>query len=165
MNKVPKCLPNNIFAWCSDCFFLRYGLAGSAYLLIAIGLFSCGDEQHKTTENKNVLRDTIKGEFLFSEKKDSLIQNGEYVKYYKNGVIEMRGIMKGGKREGTWKSYYEDGSPWSETEYTDGKKNGKTTSWFGKEKKRYEGFYSNDAESDNWTFWDESGKIVSTKNY
>ena len=79
-------------------------------LLILTGLWSC-TEASKTIENKTIQRDTIQTDFIFSESKDSVIKNGEYIKYYKNGVIEMRGMMKEGKREGLWKSWYEDGSP------------------------------------------------------
>ncbi len=123
-------------------------------------LSSCNNEPSKTIENKKVQQDTIKTASFFTGKKDTLLQNGEYIKYYKNGVIEMRGVMKDGKREGLWKSFYEDGLPWSETIFTKGKKNGKTTSWYDNEKKRYEGFYTNDMESGKWTFWNENGKII-----
>ena len=137
-------------------------------IIIAIavtGFFSCKDNASETANNKGVQHDTIKTENLFEKKKDDLIQNGEYIQHYKTGVIEMRGMMKDGKRDGVWKSYYEDGSPWSETTYTDGKKNGKTITWYGKEKKRYEGFFTNDKESGSWTFWDEKGTVQATKKY
>lgn len=133
-------------------------------LLILTGLLSCM-ESSETAENKNIQRDTIQTDFIFTETKDSVIQNGEYIKYYKNGVIEMRGMMADGKREGVWKSWYEDGSPWSETTFKEGKKNGKTTTWYGNDNKRYEGFYANDIEAGRWTFWAENGKIQSTQNY
>ena len=138
---------------------------GILYVFITIILCSCSNEPSEKIENKKVQRDTIKADFVFTEKKDTLIRDGEYIKYYKNKVIEMQGIMKDGKREGLWKSYYENGSPWSETTFTGGKKNGKTTTWYDNENKRYEGFYTNDAESGKWTFWDEKGKVQSIKNY
>lgn len=140
------------------------GGSGWAFLFILTGLLSCM-EPSKTVENKNTQRDTIQTDFIFSETKDSVIKNGEYIKYYKNGVIEMRGMMKDGKRQGVWESWYEDGSPWSETTFKDGKKNGKTTTWYGNEQKRYEGFYANDLEAGKWTFWAENGKVQSTQNY
>ena len=151
--KEEKLIPAKFFNWT---------LQWPVFLLVGLGLalFSCSQEPSKTIENIKVQRDTINKNFLFTEKKDSLIQNGEYIKYYKNGVIEMQGMMKDGKREGIWKSFYEDGSPWSETIFNGGKKNGKTTSWYDNEKKRYEGFYTNDAESGKWTFWNEKGTIL-----
>ena len=133
-------------------------------MFIAIGLFSCHQEQPKMVINKDKQQDTIQKEFVFTGKKDTLTQNGESIKYYKNGRVEMQGIMKNGKRDGVWKSYYEDGSPWSETIFLDGKKRGKTTAWYNNHNKRYEGFYKNDLESGKWTFWDENGKIQKVKN-
>lgn len=130
----------------------------------AIMLFSCSNEP-VATENTKIHHDTLTSDFVFAEKPDSIIQNGEYVKYYKNGVVEMRGTMKDGKREGVWKSWYEDGSPWSETNFANGKKNGRTITWYDNEKKRYEGFYIDDKESSTWTFWDEQGNILSNKEY
>jgi antitoxin component YwqK of YwqJK toxin-antitoxin module len=97
--------------------------------------------------------------------KDSVIQNGEYVLHYESGVIKIRGMMQNGKREGLWKSWYSNGSPWSETTFHEGIKNGPTTTWYENEKKRYEGFYTNDVESGVWKFWDEKGKLVSSQDY
>ncbi len=128
-------------------------------LFTTIVLLSC-NQGSVSIENKSIQRDTLTSDFIFSKSSDSVIQNGEYIKYYKNGVMEMWGMMKNGKRHGVWKSWYEDGSPWSETAFADGKKNGKTTTWYDNEKKRYEGFYTNDEESGNWTFWDETGGSI-----
>lgn len=160
MKKAPPILFNGEFKirakpyyWLKYWTFLLLGVMGCA-------LSSCHEESSKTIENKTVQQDTIRKDFLFTEKKDSLIQNGENVTYYKNGGIEMQGAMKDGKRDGLWKSYYEDGSPWSETIYKDGKKDGKTTAWFNDKKKRYEGFYTNDVKSGKWNFWAENGNLI-----
>lgn len=133
----------------------------SFFVIFAV---SCSNDQ-ATNENKRVQRDTLQSDFIFSQKTDSIIKNGEYINYYKNGVMEMRGMMKDGERDGTWKSWYENGSPWSETTFKGGKKNGKTTTWYENENKRYEGFYTNDKESGRWTFWDENGKQQYSKDY
>lgn len=127
-------------------------------------LYSC-TETTKTVDPKAVQQDTLQTDFLFSVKSDTVIQNGEYITYYKNGVMEMSGKMKDGKREGVWKSYYEDGSAWSETSFKEGVKNGKTISWFDNEQKRYEGFYKDGKETGKWTFWDERGKQERVKVY
>ncbi|MCW3085295.1 MAG: hypothetical protein JWP12_2661 [Bacteroidetes bacterium] len=113
-----------------------------------------------------VLRDTI---LLHSPvknvAKDSILQNGEYIERYTTGVVRIRGMMKDGQREGLWKSFYDNGSPWSETTFEAGKKQGPTTTWYENEKKRYTGFYKNDEEAGNWMFWDEKGKVITVKNY
>jgi antitoxin component YwqK of YwqJK toxin-antitoxin module len=140
-----------------------------AHLLVAafitVVFFACSGDSSKTSSNKDVQHDTLKTGTLFEKKKDSLLQNGEYLQHYKSGVVEMLGEIKNGKREGVWKSFYETNSPWSETTFEAGKKNGKTTTWYENGKKRYEGFYTNDKESGSWTFWDEKGTVISTKKY
>ena len=118
---------------------------------------------NNSSKNSNgvVQHDTIKANKIVSAgTADEIIENGEYIKHYKNGVIEMRGIMKDGKRDGVWKTWYESGLPWSETEFKDGKKTGKTTTWYDNGKKRYEGFYADDKETGKWVYWDETGKEV-----
>lgn len=96
---------------------------------------------------------------------DTIIQNGEYIKHYANGVIKMRGMMKNGKRDGLWKSWYDNGLPWSETTFADGKKTGRTTTWYENNQKRYDGFYTNDVESGKWIFWNEKGEVVQQMDY
>ncbi len=143
------------------------------HLLLITGTFlffmSCTNAaKSPDTEAKHnpILHDTI---LLHSPNKnvakDSTIQNGEYIERYTTGVVRIRGMMKDGQREGLWKSFYDNGSPWSETTFKAGKKQGPTTTWYENEQKRYTGFYKNDVESGNWMFWDEKGKVITVKNY
>lgn len=135
----------------------------SAFLFAVMTLCACENTSGGKTA---VQHDTLKSNSdVNSSVQDSVLQNGEYIKHYENGVIEMRGMMKDGKREGLWKSWYQNGSPWSETTFSKGVKNGKTTTWYENEKKRYDGFYTNDIESGKWSFWDEKGKLVKEMDY
>jgi antitoxin component YwqK of YwqJK toxin-antitoxin module len=128
-------------------------------------LAACNNGTSQSIDS-TVQRDTLKtNKIIDGVKKDSIIKNGEYIQYYKNGVTKMRGEMKDGKREGLWKSFYENGLPWSETTFKNGIKNGKTATWYENEKKRYDGYFKDDAESGKWTFWDEKGNLVTTKDY
>jgi antitoxin component YwqK of YwqJK toxin-antitoxin module len=133
--------------------------------LIMISIFACREHNSSMSHNNDVQRDTIRAGHSDTSGKDSVISNGEYYQYYKNGVIKIQGTMKNGMRQGLWKSFYENGSPWSETTFRDGKKDGKTTTWYENEQKRYEGYYSMDVESGKWIFWDEKGKLVTEKDY
>ena len=134
------------------------------YSFILIFIYSCG-ETEKTNSSNLVKHDTLQTDFMFEAQSDSILQNGEYITHYKNGQVEMVGQMKGGKREGVWKSYYMDGSPWSETTFIEGVKNGKTITWFDNEQKRYEGFYKDGKESGRWAFWSQDGKQELVKEY
>lgn len=106
-----------------------------------------------------------KDSFRTSTSTAQSITDGEFIKRYDNGVVEARGMMKAGKRNGVWKSFYKDGMPWSETTFVDGKKEGSTSSWYENGQKRYEGFYKNDVESGLWIFWDDKGNVATKKNY
>lgn len=141
------------------------------FLLLSVlmaGLLSCSNQsveepvagKTEAVPNPDSTRFTIAG-----NPQDSVVNNGESIQRYKNGVIRMRGIMKDGKRDGLWKSWYENGLPWSETTFSSGIKNGKTVTWYENGSKRYEGTYTNDRESGKWIYWDEQGKEVNTKDY
>jgi antitoxin component YwqK of YwqJK toxin-antitoxin module len=136
------------------------------YLFFLWCCIACSPSADKQEEK--VQKDSLKGKstyFTFKDNKDSIVQNGEQVLYHKNGVIEMRGMMKNGRREGLWKSWYENGLPWSETTFKDGIKNGKTATWYDNGNKRYEGFFKDDKESGRWVFWNEDGTLSDTRNY
>lgn len=122
----------------------------------------------QSTKQNEKTADTVKGKstyFTFKSAADSTVQNGEQIIYHKNGVIQIRGMMKNGRRDGVWKSWYANGLPWSETTFKDGIKNGKTTTWYDNGNKRYEGFFNNDKESGRWVFWKEDGTPLDSKNY
>ena len=139
------------------------------YLLFSCSLIACNAHKEKEATEQtvnSVSKDsTIEERFIFSGSHDSIVNDAEQIERYKNGVIQKRGIMKNGKRDGLWKSYYENGSPWSETTFKDGIKNGKTTTWYPNGQKRYDGFYINNRESGKWTFYDEKGTITKTTDY
>ena len=139
-------------------------------LFFSVGLISCSNQTEKAPAKVEAVIPIAKDSssavrFTITNKQDSVIQEGESIQRYKNGVIKMRGQMKNGKREGAWKSWYEDGTQWSETAFKEGIKNGPTTTWYENGKKRYEGYYTNDNESGKWTYWDENGKQQSSKDY
>ncbi len=139
---------------------------------IVIALFafcSCADRSSKTAakpnETKEVHKDTTLASFTISGSKKITVDNGESIQHYSSGAIKMRGMMKDGHRSGIWKSWYENGTPWSETTFLEGRKTGKTITWYENGKKRYEGFYTNDIESGKWVYWNEEGKIATTKDF
>ncbi|MBA3705439.1 MAG: hypothetical protein H0W84_05935 [Bacteroidetes bacterium] len=143
-------------------------------LLISLVLVSCkGKNSTKSkvietkievTEAKTLLADTINTIFKLEGINDTMMNGEEILKYSKGGV-KAKGFKKAGKREGVWKTWYDNGIPWSETTFKEGKKEGKTTTWYENGRKRYEGFYNKDMESGKWTFWNELGNIIETKDY
>jgi hypothetical protein len=95
-------------------------------------------------------------------------QQGEYLymkHYYPNGQVKMEGNEKDGKREGKWVSWYEDGTPWSETWFQSDVRHGKTVVWLENGSKYYEGEYSQDKPSGIWLFYDETGNVIKEVQY
>ncbi len=139
-------------------------------LFFSVGLISCSNQTEKTADKLETTiptpPDSSSSNFTITNKQDTaIVSDGESIQRYKNGVIKMKGLMKDGKREGLWKSWYEDGTPWSQTTFSAGIKNGATTTWFPNGKKRYEGFFLNDIESGKWKYWDENGKEQLVKDF
>ncbi len=127
-------------------------------------LFSCNNAAQKNEQQKGKT-DSVKAISKQSAVKDTLVKDGESLTFFDNGKLKFRGMMKNGKRDGLWSSFYESGGKWSETTFTEGIKNGKTTTWFENGQMRYDGFYTNDNESGKWTFWDEKGKVLQAVDY
>lgn len=134
---------------------------------ILIGLVSCSNQADEKPVVETKIEPAINldsTQFTIISRQDTT-QNGESITKYPNGKIRMQGMMKDGKREGLWKSFYDNGLQWSETTFEAGIKNGKTTTWYENGKKRYDGFYKNDIESGKWTYWNELGEQVNTQDF
>lgn len=137
----------------SSCFILLLCMAACTNI--------SSPQEHHTSSDTSQEKNSY---FTFKSTTDSVV-DGEHILYHKNGLIEMRGMMKNGKRDSVWKSWYANGLPWSETTFKDGVKEGKTTTWYDNGNKRYEGFFKNDKESGRWVFWNEDGTPLEIKNY
>lgn len=88
------------------------------------------------------------------------------IKYYENGKKELEGFYNEKlERNGKWIYWFENGKIWSECEYKNGIKEGKSTVFFENGQKRYEGNYKNDSTIGVWKFWNEKGELVKEINY
>ncbi|MEI6489046.1 MAG: hypothetical protein WCP52_08795 [Bacteroidota bacterium] len=132
-----------------------------AWSFIIISFLAC--KNNVTNPPKPPTQDSSKATNVI--KKQVKVENGEYIERYDNGMIRIKGMMKNGKRDGLWRSWYVNGVPWSETTFKDGVKTGPTSTWYPNNRKRYDGFYVDDKEAGKWTYWDEKGKELSSKIY
>lgn len=83
------------------------------------------------------------------------------VNFYRDKKVMIEGTLdEKGERDGTWKSYYNNGSPWSEGDYKNGVAHGKRIVWFENGQKRYEGAFDNGQKIGKWKFWDENGELI-----
>lgn len=139
-------------------------------LLSAVVLSSCGTNEQKQKQNKGLQSDK---EFVMSTFANGAPQvTWEYGdvdgkrapvyqrEYNEDSTLFKEGPMKNLRRTGDWKSYYRDGTIWSESSYKDGVINGKTVTYFPNGKKRYEGYFKNASKTGVWKFWNEDGEFV-----
>ncbi len=87
-----------------------------ALITISFLIFGCSNPEKEFYPNGNV-----KKEYYSNDKGE---YDGEYTKYYENGVIEMTCVYEKGKRVGIAKWYYENGNLAKECSYANGLENG-----------------------------------------
>ena len=81
------------------------------FSLIIIGLISCSNQagDEKATEAKiENSSNSDSTTFTIVSSQDTTIKDGESITKYPSGNVKMHGMMKDGKREGLWKSFYEN---------------------------------------------------------
>jgi antitoxin component YwqK of YwqJK toxin-antitoxin module len=142
--------------------FLAHILLDPAKLLLFIAMMtiiSCKENVQPAVEEsqpnvpENLVESFKQGEYMYKKI------------YYPNGQVKMEGNEKDGGREGKWVSWYEDGTPWSETWFQSGLRHGKTTVWLENGAKYYEGEYALDQPSGKWIFYNEAGMVIQEVQY
>jgi antitoxin component YwqK of YwqJK toxin-antitoxin module len=79
----------------------------------------------------------IERDFKVVDEKKIVVYEREY---YKDGKVLKEGPLNSDvKRNGLWKSYYRDGILWSEGDFVNGIREGKTATYFANGQKYYEG--------------------------
>lgn len=91
------------------------------------------------------------------ENSDTVI-TGQKV-FHENGQVYMMGKIVDHERGGVWKTYYEDGTPWSETSFKAGLTDGPTKTWYKNGKIRFTGFYTEGEKTGTWYWYDEKGNL------
>ena len=88
------------------------------------------------------------------------------VKYYDKGK-KFTDIYfnEKGERNGTCRSWFQNGKQQSELTYVDGKEDGKYTVWYENGQVYIEGHYSDGKEVGTWKFFDPTGKEIRTIDY
>ena len=138
-----------------------------AIVAITLLFSNCGTDANSTTVSDSATGDTVRNkqhslsvtspsDAIPHAVKDS-IYDGEHIERYDNGVIYMRGEVKGGLRHGEWLSFYKDGKEWSRGTYDNGFREGYGVSYYANGEKSSEGYYQHDKMIGKWTFWDEYG--------
>jgi len=141
------------------------------FIFSAALLSACGDE---TKTQKDSVRKDGGGKTmsvpdsagqLQAAKPAGIMYNGDTVKRYPNGVIEMKGMMGGGLRQGQWVAFFPNGNVQSECQYKDNVAHGRTTVYRENGTKYWDGFYNKGRQVGKWKYWDEQGQLVAEKDY
>lgn len=133
-------------------------------ILAAFAVTSCSPSAEKK-EKKESQNDTSKKMSFHVDSIGEQTLNGEYVKKYINGIIQIKGDYRNGQRNGLWQSWYPSGTLWSETTFKAGVKEGTTITYYENGMVRYRGFYKNDERAGKWKMFDESGKFQKEIDY
>ncbi len=93
------------------------------------------------------------------------LKDGDYTSRYENGVIQMKGYYKNGKREGEWAAFFPSGQIQSEGFFTAGKRDHKAVVYYDNGNKMYEGLYKDGFQVGIWKFYERDGKLKEEVNY
>jgi antitoxin component YwqK of YwqJK toxin-antitoxin module len=104
-----------------------------------------------------------------TEKPEQLVEvkDGMYREWYpgKKQIKYMGGQDEQNRRHGKWSFYAENGKELSTTMYFHGLKEGFTVVKYPNGALHYRGEYKNDMMVGIWTTYDETGKMISEKDY
>lgn len=101
-------------------------------------------------------------EFDIADGKRDLIKE---TRFYPNGQKEIEYELKNHMRNGKLTQWYATGEKWMEEMYVDNIKDGEFSIYYPNGKVNYTGFYIDGKPSGKWIFYDETGSMVSEKQY
>lgn len=89
----------------------------------------------------------------------------EEIHYHRTGELMMQGALKNGKRHGEWKSWFTDGSLWSEGRFENGLRTDSAISYFPNGKVSMRGYYHQGELKGIWKTYNEYGELTAEKDY
>ena len=84
--------------------------------------------------------------------------------FYENSQLHTDIYYKSDKRNGTCRSFYKDGKPFSLHTYDQGVKNGPYQLWYENGQIRIDGFYKDNKPSGVWKSYQQDGTLIKTSN-
>ena len=85
-------------------------------------------------------------------------KDGEWFYYLDNGQLHLKNTYKDGKLHGERLRYYDNGKLYRKGNYKDGKRNGLKIDWHKNGRKESEGNWKNDKQEGLLTAWYENGQ-------
>lgn len=90
--------------------------------------------------------------------------NGPQVQQLPDGTT-LRGVLRGGDRQGIWRSFTPQGRLLSQTEYRDGRPHGPVVVFHTNGSVRYLGQHHHGTAVGEWRFHDDAGTLIKTVVY
>lgn len=90
---------------------------------------------------------------------------GVWTWWHTSAAVEKQGAFVLGKREGEWRSWFDNGQLMLVTTYKADAPQGAARGFFREGKKRFEGTYANGVEEGEWTTWHSDGSIAAIGRY
>ncbi|MCB0479449.1 MAG: hypothetical protein KDC84_14875 [Crocinitomicaceae bacterium] len=130
-------------------------------LLAVTSMMACSEETKKETSTEE--KDKVEQEV---PKQNGIQNDGAYREFYENGQVKIEGFFdQGGKRNGVWKSYHQQGWQQSEIFYLHDKKNGHAVVFHPNGRPKYIGEYKDDIKVGHWRFYDEEGNLSTEADF
>ncbi len=85
--------------------------------------------------------------------------------FYESGKMKVSGSFKDGQKHGQWIFYYENGLKANEDWFFEGEPDGRSTSWNKNGTTRSNGYYKHGERVREWTWFDETGRLIKRVNY
>lgn len=101
----------------------------------------------------------------YYKEKDGQKELYKMEEFYENGIKRIEGYYRDGQKDGRWSSYFPEGGVWSVVGYKNGEMHGKQTVYHPNGQKYYEGSFDNGIRKGTWSFWNEAGALVNTREY
>jgi len=92
-------------------------------------------------------------------------EEGLWEYYHDNGKLELKGTFKDGKEEGLWETHHYDDYLTSKGAYKNGKRNGIWKGYYKNDQLRYKGKYINGKTEGFWVWFTEYGSQEKAKIY
>ena len=110
------------------------------------------------------VKDTVNNKVIEYDVKDGF-KHGEFIVYFENGNIEMKGQLDSNRNIGKWSYYFPDGKLESEGSFDLDLPDGKWIWNFPDGKLKEEGKYNDGVRIGIWRQYDENGRITFEHNY
>ncbi|UKN00901.1 hypothetical protein K6119_14290 [Paracrocinitomix mangrovi] len=137
-----------------------------SWLLISLLFVACSGNEENHEENNDQNNSEEINQTTENSEIQSEVPKDVYQEFHPNGQLSIEGkLNENGNREGLWVSYYDNGTKWSESYYSDGIKEGHSLTFFPNGKVRYVGEYKADKKTGLWKFYDEEGNLSKEENF